>query len=187
MKKRYSGFTLIELMVVMTIVGILAAVAAPTFRSIMDKNRVSAAASSLQVSLSLARSEAIRRGSDATVYIFANSAAGDWSGGWTVFWAKSTPATPHVAPTSDTAGSLGRIEIVPPQNNMVTAVTSTLSTIPDYFLFNGDGRLVTTSGALANRTISFQSGTSDKYCVILGSSGRARVASVSSGGTCVTE
>uniref|UniRef100_UPI0035B11C24 GspH/FimT family pseudopilin n=1 Tax=Hylemonella sp. TaxID=2066020 RepID=UPI0035B11C24 len=187
MKLRLKGFTIIEVMLVLAIIGVLAAVAAPSFRSMMDGNRVNTAASSLQVSLSMARSEAIRRGSDARVYIHANSSAGEWAGGWTVFWSKNVPTGAHVAPTSDTPGSVERVEIVTLQPGISSGVTSSVSPIPDYFLFNGEGRLIDTSGAPAHRTVWFQSGDSQRYCVILSISGRARVSTVNSGGSCPTD
>jgi type IV fimbrial biogenesis protein FimT len=187
MKMRQSGFTVIELMIVMAIIGVLAAIAVPSFRSMMESNRVSSAASALQVSLSMARSEAVRRGSDARVYVYANSSAGAWAGGWTVFWAKTTPSGAAVAPTADTVGTLERVEVVAPFVDVTAGATSTLPSIPDYFLFNGEGRLVDTSGAPAHRTVWFEAGGSQRHCVVMSISGRSRVTVVAAGATCPTD
>lgn len=56
-----QGFTLVELMVVLAIAAILAVVAAPAFSELIIGQRARAAASALQDSLWIARSEAIKR------------------------------------------------------------------------------------------------------------------------------
>ncbi len=86
-------------MIVVVVVGILAAVAAPTMTDMFRTMRLSAAASALQVSLNLARSEAIKRGSDARVTVAANGTAGAWTNGWTVFVDNTSDANGEVAPT----------------------------------------------------------------------------------------
>lgn len=57
-----QGFTLIELIVTMAILAILLVVGVPSFRSMIEGNRIAAASNDLVTGLQLARSEAIKRG-----------------------------------------------------------------------------------------------------------------------------
>lgn len=92
------GFTLIEVLVVITISAILLAVGIPMFNSSIASMRASESANSLVASLELARTEAIRRGTTVSLCrvtstnptacdgAAANSfAAGDWASGWMVY------------------------------------------------------------------------------------------------------
>ena len=83
--RRMRGFTLIELMTVVFIAVILAAVGVPSFARLMAGQRVKAAASNLQQALLVTRSEALKRNADVAVL----PAGGQWSAGWTVVNASS--------------------------------------------------------------------------------------------------
>lgn len=76
---KVRGFTVVELMIVVAIAAILATVAAPNFAEFMNQQRVRNAATDLVMDLSLARSEAVKRGANVTV-----SPVGSWAEGWEV-------------------------------------------------------------------------------------------------------
>jgi type IV fimbrial biogenesis protein FimT len=84
------GFTAIELMVVISIVAILTALAAPSFTPLIESWRVREAAEQLRSTLSYARSEAIKRGGQVSIQKIPNNTSGcssasgtrDWDCGW---------------------------------------------------------------------------------------------------------
>ncbi|HJV50311.1 MAG TPA: GspH/FimT family pseudopilin [Noviherbaspirillum sp.] len=80
---RRHGFTLPELLIVIAVIGILASMAAPNFRDMIQRLRISAAANDFLSAIYLARAEAIRQGS--RVDLVPADASGDWSRGWVVF------------------------------------------------------------------------------------------------------
>ena len=82
MKLNYeNGFTVIELMITILLLGVLAGVAVPSFASILKQNRLSAQTNTILSSLNYARSETITQNTDVVI---APLVAGiDWSAGWT--------------------------------------------------------------------------------------------------------
>jgi type IV fimbrial biogenesis protein FimT len=78
---RHRGFTLAEIMVVIAIVAMLAAVAAPTLSSLIASQRVKSAAGDLFAALMRARSESVKRNVDISV---TPVTASEWHQGWSM-------------------------------------------------------------------------------------------------------
>ncbi len=70
------GFTLLELIVSMTVLAILLGIAVPSFMSTLDKRRLSGAAEQLYSDLQYARSEAIKR--NTPVFVTFTGAGTTW-------------------------------------------------------------------------------------------------------------
>lgn len=91
--RRVRGFTLLEVMVVVAIMGVLAALAAPSFGPLIDRWRVRQAVESMTSTLYYARSEAIKRGGGVGIQKNPKTTPGctlaataeEWGCGWFVF------------------------------------------------------------------------------------------------------
>jgi type IV fimbrial biogenesis protein FimT len=83
------GFTLIELLVTLTVLGLLLAVAVPSFNNAILGNKLSGFANSFLASAQLARSEAIKRNAAMTMCRSADgntcASSGGWEQGWVIF------------------------------------------------------------------------------------------------------
>ncbi|HEY5579745.1 MAG TPA: GspH/FimT family pseudopilin [Rhodoferax sp.] len=104
-KQINSGFTLIELMVTVAILAITASLAAPSFREILAAQRVRSTAYSIVSDLTLARSEAVKRGADVTL----TPVATQWANGWLV----TVVSSAEVLSTQGSAGNGVAFTIAP--------------------------------------------------------------------------
>lgn len=120
--RRNAGFTLIELVTTMSVMAILAGIAAPSFASFIERQRASVAMSSLLAHMSLARITAISRNQRA---VLCPSADGvhcgldtDWSQGWMVFMDEDGNRIP------DGSDEIVRVELEPTSRHLRVASTS---------------------------------------------------------------
>jgi type IV fimbrial biogenesis protein FimT len=91
-----KGFTLIELMVTITIAGIMLGIAVPNFQTFMQNGRQNATASEFQKTLQMARDEAVARNTNMVLCATANnttcSNTNTWENGYLIA-ATATPTT----------------------------------------------------------------------------------------------
>lgn len=111
---RVAGFTLIELVVTLTVAAILVAIGLPAFSSFIVSQRIKTASFDVVSSLTFARSEALKSNAAVTVA----PVGGNWAAGWQVTRTadssvvKAQGATDKVSitgPGSLTFGRSGRI------------------------------------------------------------------------------
>jgi len=84
-----SGFTLLELMIVIAMMGVLMAVGVPSFKAMLTTNEMADTTNELMLSLRKARATAISSGRNTIVCsstdgVTCSEAAGNWNQGWLV-------------------------------------------------------------------------------------------------------
>ncbi len=144
-----QGFSIVELMVVVAIAATLAGLAAPSFTSLIADQRIKAAAGELHATLSLARSEAMKRSVSVTV----TPKSSNWVNGWEI----ANPANANLL--LDDHPALSGI---------------TITNAPLSVVYQSSGRI--NASATVNFTVA-NSGTNTKRCVTIDLSGRPTVKS----------
>jgi type IV fimbrial biogenesis protein FimT len=99
--RRSAGVTLVELMFALAVLGILVALAVPSFTGASLSSRLSAIANDLHASVQIARSEAIKSNTTVTLCTSTNgtdcAASGDWEQGWIVLDVNDNVIDSHAA------------------------------------------------------------------------------------------
>jgi type IV fimbrial biogenesis protein FimT len=142
------GFTLVEVMVTLTIAAILASIALPAMRAMLQNDRQWTQASTLVIGLNAARSEA--RKQDVSVSICPSTdgltcSGTSWAGGWVVVSA---------APATNTAGPVLAGPALPTGTTLISASTPAATAVTILtFLSNGMTLLNNTLSANAAFTM----------------------------------
>ena len=96
--RRERGFTMTELIVTVSVAGILATMAVPSFNGIIATQRARTLASELYVTIAKTRAEAISLNSNATL----QPNAGGWANGWQILDVNNNVLDNHAAATAVT-------------------------------------------------------------------------------------
>jgi len=166
-----SGFTLIELMIVLTIIIILMFIGIPSYQSLIAYNNIAAEANALTGDLQYARSNAIKNGLPVNVCTantnggppYACSGSSTWSGGWVTYINNpptntvlrvQQPLTSTDAMTSNSATALSSVSFnyfgfsaikgsitVFPQSGSVSPKTVCISVVGNVQLVDGGDSL----------------------------------------------
>ena len=152
-RARNAGFTTLELMIAVAILGILTAIALPAMAEMVANQRLRSTSSELFTSLVRARSQAIKNATDVAL-IPVNAS---WDNGWTI---------PHPNPTY----------VNYPLEKHAALRNMTIATSAEDVTYRANGRLRTTPAP------SFQvaaTGTTAVRCVGVDLSGRPYILKVS--------
>lgn len=172
------GFSLIELLVTITIASVIAGLAAPSFSKMMNANRIQTTASALQGDMMFARAEAAKRGTSVSLCPSTDqqtcTTSTSWQSGWIVF---SDPTASGTLPAG--ASPLKVRQPMPGGNTLVAGLPASQNAVT----FNREG--YTTN--LGSAQVAFTFHTSDNYanstrCVLVNFGGS--LSTVAKGSTC---
>ncbi len=169
--KQCAGWTLVELLVVLTVMGILLGAAVPALSTALESRRMAAVGHTLYFSLQLSRSEAIKRGGRVVLCKSGGSDAcrrtGGWEQGWIVFHDVNNNA------------QLDAGESVLQREQAVTAPLriSGNAMVESYISYTPLGHTSTTGGGLQPGTLTVcqpEANAPVALQIVISSSGRAR-------------
>ena len=172
-RRNISGFSLLELMVTLSIGALIMTMAVPSFRNSINNQRMTSATNELVMSLTLAKSEAIKRVTYVTVCKSSDGATctgntSDWNDGWIVF-------------ANATSVNLGSVDAGDELIRVYPALLDSLSVTPlgsvDGFLsFRPSGTLGTNAANMTGTlTTCDDRGSSYATAILLEPSGRWQI------------
>jgi len=172
-KPAVSGFSLLELMVALAVGSIILVVGVPSFKGMLDNQRMTTATNELVMSLNLAKSEAIKRVKYVSVCKSSNGvsctlAGTSWADGWIVF------ANAAVANLGSIDAGDEVIRVYPALHDQLTATP--IGTIDGFLSFRPSGTIGTsTANMTGTLTMCDERGADYARGVLLEASGQWQV------------
>lgn len=114
MERSQRGYTLTEMLIVVSIVGLLTLFAVPKFSGLVERNKLTAAREELSSAIATARAAAIQKGRTATLFVSGNQM-------WVTVVTTSAGATTTVVPVKS-FGTLYNVSVAPTDPG-ITSVT----------------------------------------------------------------
>ena len=166
---KMRGVTLLELLIALLIASVMLTMGIPSFRAVLDNQRMTAATNELVMSFNLAKSEAIKRVAYVSVCKSTNGVActngGSWNDGWIVF------ANSSVVNLDAIDGGDEVIRIYPKLRDSIGMTTS--GTIADFVSFRPSGTIGTSVVNMAGTmTVCDERGAEYARGVLVEPSGR---------------
>ena len=146
-----SGFTLIEILVVVSVLGILAALALPSFQPLIERWRVKTTVEELQSSLYFARSRAITNAGN--IVLVKNDVAGscvstgndDWTCGWRIYLDQNRDGNQAACTPADTTECTLQESSASPNTRLVVAPNDS-----GRLFMDSSGRITNKDGVIIN-------------------------------------
>ncbi len=82
--RRFDGFTMVEMLFVIVIIGIGMSIAVPSFQGMLQRNRLATQANDLTMAINLARSEASRIGNIVSLQAAVGDSGNEFGGGYCI-------------------------------------------------------------------------------------------------------
>src|SRR5436190_2989275 len=166
---KFAAFTLVELMIALALAGILAAAAAPNWRAFLATSELRDRSEALTRALSVARSEAIKRGTRIDLCPSIDrlhcASSATWEIGWLTFVNEDNAAQPASAAT-----------ILSREVPAAPGITITgKRPVADYISFTSLGHARRHDGALQMGTFTICRRGQEARKLVLANSGRVRI------------
>ncbi len=173
LRKNTSGFSLLELIVAISIAAVVLVVGVPSFRTTLDNQRMLSATNEMVMSMNLAQSEAIKRVAYVSICkstdgATCGAAGANWNDGWIVF-ANATLTN------LDSVGADDEIIRVNPALHESLS-TSAIGTIDGFIIFRPSGTIGTAAANLTGTlTICDERGAANARGLLVDPSGHWQI------------